>query len=178
MRSILFEKYFIEESCDVVLMIIEKANSNDLDEILDLQKLSYITEAELYNDNSIEPLNQTIDEIIEEFQKGVILKAFDYEYGIIGSIRAVKSNNNILIRKLIVHPDFQNMGIGKKLLSAIENYYISLYSNIEFYLFTGYKSSKNLYLYRKCGYKEFKTEKISETFGFVHFKKKSNDIYI
>lgn len=101
MRSTLFEKYFIEESCDVVLMIIEKANSNDLDEILDLQKLSYITEAELYNDNSIEPLNQTIDEIREEFQKGIILKAFDYEYGIIGSIRAVKSNNNILIRKLI-----------------------------------------------------------------------------
>ncbi|MPL62750.1 hypothetical protein SDC9_08370 [bioreactor metagenome] len=155
-----------------VVMIVERAKYDDLEEILDLQKLSYISEAQLYDDNSIEPLKQTINNIKEEFRNGIILKIHYDGQGIIGSIRATKSNDIILIKKLIVHPDFQDRGIGKKLLKYIERYYLSLYSNIEFNLFTGYKSSKNLYLYKKCGYEEFKLEKISEKISFIHLKKK------
>ncbi|MCL2115219.1 MAG: GNAT family N-acetyltransferase [Methanobrevibacter sp.] len=152
-------------------MIIKKANFNDLEEILSLQKLAYISEADLYDDYSIEPLKQNIDEIRNEYEKGIILKALNNDLDIIGSIRAYKDNDTVFIRKLIVHPNFQNKGIGKSLLKYIETYFIDIEPNIEFKLFTGYKSSKNIYLYKKSGYIEFKSEKISEKLEFIHFKK-------
>jgi len=158
-------------------MIIKKANLKDLEEILDLQKLAYISEAELYDDFSIEPLKQNIDEIRNEFEKGIILKALSDDLVIIGSVRAYKEENIVFIQKLIVHPYFQNKGVGKNLLESIENYFIDSDSNIEFKLFTGYKSSKNIYLYKKLGYKEFKLEKISDNLKFVHLKKKKKNTH-
>jgi len=152
-------------------MIIKKAKFNDLEEILNLQKLAYISEAELYDDYSIEPLIETIDEIKKEFNNGIILKAINDGPDIIGSVRAVKADDTVFIQKLIVHPDFQNKGIGKNLLDSIEKYFVEIDSRIEFRLFTGYKSFKNIHLYEKLGYKKYKIERISENLKFVHFKK-------
>ena len=49
-------------------MIIKKAEFSDLEEILQLQKLTYKSEAELYNDFNIPPLVQTLKEVEEEFK--------------------------------------------------------------------------------------------------------------
>jgi len=38
-------------------------------------------------------------------------------------------------------------------------------------LFTGFKSQKNLYLYKKLGYKEFKQERLSEKITFIYLEK-------
>ena len=40
-------------------MIVKRASFEDAKEILDLQKLAYVSEAEIYNDYSIPPLTQT-----------------------------------------------------------------------------------------------------------------------
>jgi heat shock protein HspQ len=64
-------------------MIIKKSNFNDLEYILKLQKLAYISEAKLYNDYSIEPLKQTIDDIINEYEKGIVLKVLNNDSNII-----------------------------------------------------------------------------------------------
>lgn len=138
-------------------MIIEKASFNDLEEILYLQKLAYQSEAKLYDDYLIEPLKQTINEVKEEFKNGVVLKAVDNDFNIIGSIRAFKIKDIVFIKKLIVNPVFQNKGIGRSLLESIEKYFIDNDSNIEFRLFTGHKSSKNIYFYKKLGYIKFKS---------------------
>jgi hypothetical protein len=49
-------------------MIIEKALLENAEEILELQKLAYLSEAETYNDYSIPPLTQTIDQIRADFE--------------------------------------------------------------------------------------------------------------
>ena len=46
---------------------IERANIEDAKEILDLQKLTYQSEAENYNDYTIPPLTQTLEEIEADF---------------------------------------------------------------------------------------------------------------
>ena len=56
-------------------MIIERANTNDLKYILDLQKLAYQSEAKLYDDYSIPPLTQTIEGIEQDFRSNLFLKA-------------------------------------------------------------------------------------------------------
>jgi hypothetical protein len=70
-------------------MKIEKANFEDLPKILDLQKLTYLIEAKLLNNYSIQPLTQTLEELENEFNKYTILKLIDkINNEIIGSIRA------------------------------------------------------------------------------------------
>ena len=149
-------------------MEIIKANYEDLSKILDLQKLAYLSEAKLVNNYSIQPLTQTLIELQNEFDKIIILKLFDEENNnIIGSIRAYEENGRVYIGKVIVHPDYQNKGFGSKLLNKIETFY----ENKTFELFTSSKSERNLYLYKKIGYKEYKREKVTEEYDIIYLEK-------
>jgi ribosomal protein S18 acetylase RimI-like enzyme len=150
---------------------IKKAMYEDLAEILDLQKLVFLSEAELLNDYSIQPLKQTLTELQNEFIKfneSIILKLIDNDNNqIIGSVRAYEANDRVYIGKLIVHPNHQNKGFGTNLLKTIETYF----ENKIFELYTSNKSEKNLYLYKKSGYKEFKREKTAGDYYFVFLEK-------
>ncbi len=149
---------------------IEKAEKQDLPDILALQKTAYKSEAEIYNDFSIQPLRQTMEEIQGEWESHTFLKALDEDGHIIGSVRAAAENGICFIGKLIVHPGFQNKGIGKSLMAAIENQF----KDSDFFeLFTGSKSSKNIALYEKLGYSPVRREKIRKDFGLVYLRKKN-----
>lgn len=148
-------------------MDILEVEEFDLSIILDLQRLCYYENAKRYNDFSIAPLIQTIDELRKEFTECVIFKVV-VDNQLIGSIRAVEKDETCYIGRVIVHPDFQNMGIGKKLMDAIE----LKYSHIKrFELFTGFKDEKNLYFYNKLGYKQFKEIKIKKDFNMIFLEK-------
>jgi GNAT superfamily N-acetyltransferase len=129
--------------------------------------LAYLSEAKLVNNYSIQPLTQTIEELETEFDKSIILKLLDENNEIIGSIRAYEENDRVYIGKLMVHPDCQNKGLGTKLLKTIETYF----ENKSFELFTSSKSERNLYIYKKNGYKEFTRQKISEGLEIVFMEK-------
>ncbi len=138
--------------------LIEHATLLDLSQILDLQKLAYRSEAEIYNDFSIPPLQQTITELREDFKFQTFLKVTHNEK-IIGSVRAYRDGDTCFIGRLIVHPKHQNKGIGTKLLKSIEKNFDTIK---RYELFTGDKSMRNLYLYKKLGYKIFKMEVLNE----------------
>jgi ribosomal protein S18 acetylase RimI-like enzyme len=149
-------------------MEVEKATISDAEEILSLQKLAYQSEAEIYNDFSIPPLVQTLEEIKKDFGIQFLLKAVMDEK-IIASVRAHTKEGTCYIGRLIVHPDFQNQGIGTKLMYEIEK----IFSTCQrFELFTGARSERNLYLYQKLGYKIFKTAKITDQTTIVYLEKK------
>ena len=101
--------------------MIEKAQKEDLMQILELQYLAYQSEAKLFGDMDIPPLKQTIEEVGEEFAQGTVLKVVDDSGDIIGSVRAYEENGTVYIGKLIVHPKMQKRGIGTQLLLAMEN---------------------------------------------------------
>jgi GNAT superfamily N-acetyltransferase len=145
---------------------ILRAEKNDLPKILELQKIAYLSEAEIHNDYSIQPLNQSIEELEREYEKNIILKLINNNI-IIGSIRAFEENNCVFIGKLIVHPEYQNKGYGTKLLLEIETYFKCKI----FKLFTSLKSIKNLHIYKKNGYKEIKQEKGLGDIIFVYLEK-------
>jgi len=148
-------------------IIINKASTEDAEEILELQKLAYVSEAEILDDFTIPPLHQTTDEILSEFGHQAFLKV-ELEGRIIGSIRSNLEGGTCHIGKLIVHPNHQNRGIGTRLLQAAE----SQYPNAERYeLFTSQKSEKNLHLYAKCGYRPFRIKVVSEKLTLVFLEK-------
>ena len=147
-------------------MEIIKATENDLSVILELQKLAYQSEAELVGDYSISPLTQTLAGIKDDFKNGIFLKAVENNE-IIGSVRVRFSENTLYIGRMIVSPVQQNKGIGTALLRAAE----ALYPNAKYELFTSEKSERNLHLYKKNGYKEFKREPMNDNANFVFLEK-------
>lgn len=149
-------------------IVISEAAVTDAQAILSLQKLAYQGEAELYNDLNIPPLTQTLSHITSEFEKLVFLKA---EYGnrLIGSVRASLEGDTCAIGRLIVHPDFQGNGIGTQLMLEIETYF----SNAQRYeLFTGTKSTGNIRLYQRLGYRIFREKDLSSMVRLVYLEKK------
>ncbi len=151
---------------------ITLAELTDLDKILEMQKEAYIQEAEIYNDFNIQPLTQDIDSLKSEWQKGIVIKA-EKNGQIVGSVRATMVDNVCKIGKLIVKPDYQNQGIGKQLLKEIEK----LFDNCSIYeLFTGYKSEKNLAIYRKSGYQDCKEELIDGILKLIYLQKRNNSV--
>ena len=147
--------------------MIKKAQKEDLEEILKLQYLAYQSEARLFDNMDISPLKQTIEEIYEEFQKGVILKVVDDGGVIIGSVRAYRDGRTVYIGKLIVHPSKQGQGIGTQLLFEMEKQY----PHKRYELFTSTKSERNIALYQKLGYKIFDEEQVTEELRFVYMEK-------
>lgn len=142
------------------------ATGDDMAEILSLQRLAFRQEAELYNDFGIAPLTQTLEGIREEAKKLVFLKAVDGGR-IIGSVRAFEKQGTCYIGRLIVHPDYQNRGMGKRLMNAIEE----RFAGFRFELFTGDRSEKNLAFYERLGYQRFDIRKVSDNLNFVYFEK-------
>lgn len=142
------------------------ADEDDLKEIFDLQKIAYQSEAEIYNNPNIPPLIQTLDEFKQEAKNSLILKVV-IEGKIVGSVRATLKNDTCYIGKLIVHPDNQNNGIGRKLMHAIEK----CFGEIRYELFTGHLSQKNLAFYKSLGFQKYKTEIISEKLQMIFLEK-------
>jgi ribosomal protein S18 acetylase RimI-like enzyme len=146
---------------------IVKALISDLRAILELRHLAFQSEAILLNDYTIQPLTQTLNEVKEEYAKGLILKAISDAETIIGSVWAYEENNTAYIGKLVVHPSFRNQGLGAKLLAAIEESCPAR----RYELHTTDRSLNNLHLYQKLGYQKFRTEPWPQGYSFVYLEK-------
>jgi GNAT superfamily N-acetyltransferase len=134
------------EGSGVGIMLAQIA---DITEILKVQKEAFRSEAELYQNFNIQPLTQTLSEMVEECREKVVLKAV-INGKIVGSIRANIHKNGCWVNKLVVLPDFQKKGIGEKLLREIEFFFPDAG---KFTLATGARSQTNIRLYEKVGYK-------------------------
>jgi ribosomal protein S18 acetylase RimI-like enzyme len=148
-------------------VLIEQATVQDALEILTLQKLAYQSEAAIYDDYTIPPLTQTLDALVAQFQDEVVLKAV-LDGKIIGSVRGYLRDGTCYIGRLIVHPDFQNRGIGTRLMQEMESHFGQA---DRYELFTGEKSVKDLHLYQKLGYRFLRREQITQRVVVVYLEK-------
>ncbi len=146
---------------------ITSAVPGDAEQILALQKLAFQSEAEIYNDFNLSPLKQTLEELQEDFKNKLFLKAV-MNGRIVGSVRASLEDGTLRIGRLVVHPIYQNLGIGRKLMSAIED---SFPRARDYEVFTGHKSKRNIFFYRKLGYSRFRSARVSETRDRVYMRK-------
>ena len=146
---------------------ITKASEEDLQEILDLQHLAYQSEAALFGRQDIQPLTETLDELIEEYKAGTVLKMTDENGKIIGSVRGKEADGTLYIGKLMVHPDHQRKGYGRRLVTAIEE----CCPGRRYELFTSTRSVNNIRLYESLGYKKFDERDADGEIRFVYLEK-------
>ena len=121
------------------------------------------------NHDPLPPLTETLADVQAAFATHTFLKAVAEEQ-IIGSVRACIADGTCYIGRLLVHPTQQNQGIGTRLMAAIEAE-ARAQAVRRFELFTGHKSARNLYLYRKLGYRPFKQARVNAQVEFVYLEK-------
>ncbi len=151
-------RLLINMKSDETAIDIHDASESDTAEILSIQKLAFHGQAVLYDDFTLPPMTQTLDELARDFKTHAFLKALSGGR-IVGSVRGRREGDSCFISRLIVHPDHQNRGIGKMLMHAVENKFESV---LRYELYTGHKSEKNLEFYAKLGYREYRRKPQSD----------------
>ncbi|WP_231585592.1 N-acetyltransferase [Methanosarcina sp. WWM596] len=110
---------------------------------------------------------QTVEEIQDEFATHKFLKAVS-KHSIIGSVRTRVMDNTCHIGRLIVHPEWQNLRIGTRLVTEVELMHRDV---VRFELFTGSNSIRNLHLYHKLRYQELRREPLDSKVELVYLEK-------
>ncbi len=151
-------------------MRIEIAEIEDAAGILEVQKLAYRSEAELYNFPEMTPMIETLEQLEEEFATNQILKAVENDR-LIGSVRARRFDGECYVGRLSVHPDYQNRGIGRALMEEVERRQSDAK---RFTLFTGSKSLKNIGLYKRLGYRTERREQIAAGVALLYMAKENS----
>lgn len=161
------QKDMVHERTHIDQTVIARAEKADAPEILALQKVAYQSEAEIYGDQSLPALQQTLGEMEKEFDRQVFLKAV-LNGKIIGSVRGYESEEAAHISRVIVHPFCRHKGIGHRLLDEIEQVFAHA-SRYE--VFTGAQSKFNIEQFTRRGYETFKTEVHSPAITWVYMRR-------
>jgi ech hydrogenase subunit C len=147
-------------------MSVERATAVDAPEILALQKIVYQNEAEMYDDWSLKPLRQTLEQMRADFDSMVFIKVV-VGGKIVGSIRGyMVEGGTAHVTRLIVHPYFWKRGIGTRLVEEIE----ACFPQARRYeTFMGNRSRHTMEPYQRLGYTLIRQEHVTEHRDRVYF---------
>ena len=148
-------------------LVVEPALAREAAQILVLQYLCYLTEAELYDGYAMPPLTQSLGSLLDEYDTHQVLVA-RLEDEIVGSVRGRLVDGTCHVGRLVVHPRLRRRGLGTRLMHAIEEHFAAAE---RYELFTGHLSEENLRLYRRLGYTEFRKETVSPRLRLVYLEK-------
>jgi len=157
----------MSKTAPVVDCEVLRARAEDAAAILDLQKLTYQSEARLYDDWTLPPLTQTLESLRDEISLSVVLKAM-LGARLAGSVRASEGEGICRIGRLIVRPELQGRGIGTQLMRQIEREFPQTH---KFELFTGARSAGNIRLYDRLGYIRVREKVLSPAVTLVFMEK-------
>jgi ech hydrogenase subunit C len=147
-------------------LAVSRATAVDAPEILALQKIVYQNEAEMYDDWTLTPLKQTLEEMRKDFETKVFIKAVAGGK-VVGSIRGyMVEGATAHVTRLIVHPYFWKRGIGTRLVREIES---SFPQARRYETFMGDRSRHTMEPYQRLGYAPVRQEQVSEHRGRVYF---------
>lgn len=139
------------------MLILERANKNDAPKLAEIQKASFDDESKHYNNNEIcGPLGYDSVSWQEEMMQNCEYYKVLYNGEIIGGVMIfIESNQVYNLGRIFVDPNYQNQGIGKKVMKEIEE---SFPDSTKWWLDTPSWSIKNHHFYTKCGFTKVREE--------------------
>jgi len=133
-------------------LTIRDIREPDAGEVLTLQRAAFVQEALIYDTVRMPPLTQSLDELRAELAVNLGQVALQGSR-LVGAVRARRESDLLLIGRLAIAPDVQGLGIGSRLLAAVEDRGRGAGCR-EAELFSGSLSEANLRLYESLGYLE------------------------
>ena len=126
---------------------IRRATSNDADAILKTVELAY----RHYIDRIGKPPRPMLDDYAEVIRHQTVFVAEAVD--IVGVLVLVQSGKGILLDNVAVHPDFQDKGLGKRLVNLAEFEAIGQgFKALD--LYTHECMSENIEIYKSLGFEE------------------------
>ncbi|MDZ7929849.1 MAG: GNAT family N-acetyltransferase [Rhodococcus sp. (in: high G+C Gram-positive bacteria)] len=119
-------------------------------ELLVLQRCCWVQEAFANDTLDIPPLRETLDEVklwIDEWNVLIVRDG----HRLVGAVRGRLVGHTWEIGRVMVAPDLAGRGLGRRLLDEVERLAPAEASTFE--LFTGARSSRNIDLYQRAGYR-------------------------
>lgn len=148
-----------------MIQLLDNKNRITAEQIIKLQKASYIVEAELIGFMQIPPLLELPEDILnsEETYYGY------FEEENLGGIISCTIDKGVLdICKVAVHPDFFKRGIATQLIKLVEQTE-GIRSII---VSTGLKNEPAVKLYTSLGFVETYVCEVAQGIHIIHFEKK------
>lgn len=139
------------------MLILERAIKNDAPKLAELQKASFDEESKHFNNNEIggPPGYDSISWQEEMMQICEYLKVLFNGQIIGGALILIESNQVHNLGRIFIDPNYQNQGIGMKVMKEIER---SFPDSTKWWLDTPSWSVKNHHFYTKCGFTKVREE--------------------
>jgi len=131
------------------LLMIRKAKLDELGLILEIQMKAFNVYTDRFAAEKTPPLNESIEQIQNDFKHKTILVAC-LDEKIIGSVRYDINLGVCHFDRLSVDPDYQKQGVGQQLILNIESSVAGISHKI--YLETGLLASELIAFYSRLGY--------------------------
>lgn len=147
---------------------IRDAAPADAAAIADLTRRAFAQQAALYADDTLPPLADTAETVLDAMNRGVVLVTEDAAGAVVGSVRGEFRGECCLVGRLVVEPAMQGRGIGRALASALEERFASAG---RFEIITGHRSEPALHLYESLGYTRERTEYVHDRLTLVFLAK-------
>jgi len=153
------------------MITIEKATIFDINELFELQKVAFESEAVIVGNRNIPALIETMADFESDFINWTTLVIKNIENKIIASARYKISTNDTVIEigRVMVHPEYRKQGYAKILLEEIENQN----QNKTLELYTCAKNVPSISLYKRMGFSPYKTIKDEHALEFIYLRKAS-----
>ena len=129
---------------------VRAVRPGDAGELLTLQRACWVQETWANPGVRMDALEETIEDVRAWIREGTTLTALSAGR-LVGAVRGRLRDRSWDVGRLMVAPDVQGRGIGRRLLARIEEVAPSEVTEIE--LFTGAGSARNQRMYRKAGYR-------------------------
>ncbi|MGC6583774.1 GNAT family N-acetyltransferase [Paenibacillus sp. Dod16] len=139
------------------MLILERAMKNDAPKLTEIQKASFNDESKHFNNNEIcGPLGYNSVSWQEEMMQNCEYFKVLYNGEIIGgALIFIESNQVHNLGRIFIDQNYQNQGIGKKVMKEIEG---SFPDSTKWWLDTPSWSVKNHHFYIKCGFTKVREE--------------------
>jgi predicted N-acetyltransferase YhbS len=84
---------------------IREASPADAGVIADLTRRAFAEQAALYSDDTLPPLSDTAETVLDAMEQGLVLVAEDADGSVVGSVRGVMREGCCLVGRLVVEPE-------------------------------------------------------------------------
>ena len=102
-------------------MKIELATIHDVPALLDLQRKAFGPLCEEFGWEDAPILSESLEHLYEEFSQCMTLKVENEEGVIVASVHGKVTDGSLYIGRLMVLPEYQQRGIGKRLFHEIQS---------------------------------------------------------